>query len=348
MKNRSITKTIKLFFSAVAVASALVACKKDSDGSPDVKAGTPAFSAITPVESAGGTVVTLTGSGLGRMRSIVFDKNDVPATFQPNLNTESSLVFRVPDTAFGGSQNIVFTNVDGKELKVPFKVIALPTVTAASTTDFDQGINITLTGNNLDDVSNVVIEGTTEQATIVSQARKEMTITMPASAVNRGKLRLTNSSGERVTDLEFTNMAKAFKVFTEGWDNGMQDWSWASEHAASSNFPFMGTKSLRVLYGNGAWGAVSIHKDDPKLNVSDYTYLTFWAKGGTADVNVDVYSENGGSKKTINVPANVWTYFKMPIQGHMNGVMLERLDFQARGPNGGDQVIYFDNIMFVK
>lgn len=347
MKNRLKAISIKSFLWAGVCALALTACEKDSDGSPSYKAGTPA-GIIAPGESAGGTVVTLTGSGLGQMRTIVFDKNNVPATFQPNLNTESSIVFRVPDTAFGGPQNIVFTNSEGKSLTVPFKVIALPTVTAASSVDFEQGTTITLTGNNLDDVSKVLIDGTTDEATVVSKSRKQMVITMPASNVNRGKLKITNSSGDRVTDIEFTNMAKAFKIFTEGWDNGMQDWSWAAEHGASSNAAFLGTKSLRVLYSSGAWGAVSIHKDDPKLNVSDYTYLTFYAKGGTADMQADVYSENGGSHKTITIPANVWTYFKLPIQGHMNGVQLERLDFQARGPNGGDQVIYFDNIMFVK
>src|SRR5215204_6212365 len=89
---------------ACVVALTVTACKKDSDGSPKSKAGTPVMAAITPAEAAGNTVVTSTGSGLGQMRTIVFDKNNVPAFFQPNLNTETSLVFRVPDTAFGGQQ----------------------------------------------------------------------------------------------------------------------------------------------------------------------------------------------------------------------------------------------------
>ena len=119
-------------------------------------------------------------------------------------------------------------------------------------------------------------------------------------------------------------------------------------HDISNATAYHGTNSFRVIYSAGAWQGASIHRDDPRINMNDYTYLTFWAKGGTADMNLQVWSENGGSQKTVTLPANVWTYFKMPIQGHMNGVMLERLNFQAVGPNGSNQTIYFDNILLVK
>ncbi len=326
----------------------VVSCKKDSDGSPENKAGNPASAGIFPDSASGGSVVTLKGSGLGDMRTIVFDKNNVPASFQPNLSTENSLVFRVPDTAFGGPQNIVFTNSQGKTLSVPFKVIALPGVTSASTTDFEQGTQITLIGNNLDDVSSVVIEGTTDAASIISKTRKQMVIQMPATNVDRAKLRITNSSGFRVTDLEFTYIPRAFAFFTETFGTDIQDWSWASTHQASTEQAFMGTKSLKAIYSSGGWQAISLHRNDPKIPASDYQFLTFWVKGGTADQQFEVFSENGGSHKTITVPANVWTYYKLKISEFMAGVMVERLDFQIHGPNGGDQVIYFDNILFVK
>src|SRR5258706_14925447 len=114
---------------AIAVIAIFSSCKKDSDGSPDYKAGTPATSiGIKPDSGSGGAVLTLTGTGLGQMRSIVFDNKNVPAPFQSTLNTEENIIFRVPDTAYGGPQNIIFTNVDGKVLKVPFRVLAYPVV----------------------------------------------------------------------------------------------------------------------------------------------------------------------------------------------------------------------------
>jgi hypothetical protein len=347
MKNifsfKGITALAILAFAIFAVAS----CDKDTDGSPDSSPGNPTMTGVTPTEAAGGTVVTVTGSGLGGMRTIVFDKNNVPATFQPNLNSNSSILFRVPDTAFGGQQNIILTNADGKTLSVPFKVIALPTVAEIYPLEFEAGTQVTITGNNLSDVTSVVIDGTTDQATIVSKDRKTLVITMPATTVNRAKLKITNSSGERVIDKEMFYIPNAVVIFTEGWGPGMHDWSWAGTHDIATGTAYHGTKSFRVIYSANGWQGASIHRDDPRINMSNYTYLTFWAKGGTADINMQVWSEQGGSKVTITIPANVWTYFKMPIQGHMDGLMLERLNFQAVGP-AANQTIHFDNILLVK
>jgi len=326
----------------------ILSCKKDSDGSPESNPGNLQFQTIDPGEAAGGTVLTLKGSGLGAIRTIVFDKNNVPASFTTTLNTDNAILFRVPDTAFGGQQNIVLTNSAGQTLKVPFKVIALPTVSAISPVDFEQGTSVIVTGNNLDDVSKVVIDGTTDQATIVSKSRKQLVITMPSTTVNRAKLKITNSSGDRVSDIEMTYMPNAFKVFTEGFVDGMQDWSWAQTHDISNSVAYMGTQSLRGIFSSGSWGALSLHKNDPKLVINDYTYLTFWVKGGAADEQFEVFSENGGSHKTITVPAGVWTYFKLKLQDFMAGVQLERLDFQIHGPSGSAETIYFDNILFVK
>lgn len=345
MKNIFGFKTF-LAIAALAV-MAVSSCKKDTDGSADSSAGNPTMTGITPAEAAGGTVVTITGSGLGAMRTIVFDKNNVPATFQPNLNTDNSILFRVPDTAFGGPQNILLTNVNGQTLSVPFKVIALPTVSEIYPIDFQAGTQVTLTGNNLGDVTNVVIDGTADAATIVSKDRKKLVITMPSTTVNRAKLKLTNASGDRVLAQEMTYIPNAFAIFVEGWGPGMHDWSWAGTHDVSGTEAYHGTKSFRVIYSANGWQGASIHRDDPRIRTSDYTFLTFWVKGGTADINMQVYSEQGGSKVTITVPANVWTYFKMPIQGHMDGLMLERLNFQAVGP-AANQTIYFDNILLVK
>ena len=62
----------------LSVVIAFSACKKDSDGSPDYKAGTPATAVgIKPDSGSGGAVLTLTGTGLGQMRSIVFDNKNV-------------------------------------------------------------------------------------------------------------------------------------------------------------------------------------------------------------------------------------------------------------------------------
>ena len=322
-----------------------VACKKDSDGSPDVDPGSMASGTIAPNQAAGGELITLTGTGIGDIRSIVFDKNDVPAPFLSTLNTETDLIFRVPDTAFGGQQNIIFTNSEGRTLTVPFNVIALPSVTTAFPTDFDAGTIVTLTGNNLDDVSKVVLEGTTDEATIVSQTRKQLVISMPASNVDRAKLRLTNNSGDRVTDMDFVNVAKALKVFSDQLDNGFENWGWGGTFNPSTEDKISGTSSLKAAFDpSGTWGGLQLGNGG-SIDISGYKYFSFWTKGADVDKNFQFYL-NWGNQKVITVPANKWTYWRYELSTAYPGVTsVNNVTFQIFDDG---KTVYFDNIMFSK
>lgn len=343
MKN--VFKNVSLYglFILLAVAALTPSCKKNNDNNP-VSAG------LSPDSAAGGNLLTLTGSGLSDMRSIVFDNHNVPASFNPNFNTGSALIFRVPDTAYGGKQNIIFTNSAGKTLTVPFNVIALATISSASLYEFTTGTQLTLTGNNLDNVSKVVLSGTTAAATIVSKSRKTLVITMPAvpsATLYRTKLDVTNTSGTITTAQEFVSVDNAMQFYTDAFGAGISDWSWAAS-SQSTDFALMGTKSLKEGFSSGAWAALSFHADNAPIPASNYTFLTFWVKGGTASVQINIASENGGSTTTITVPPTVWTYFRLPVAGWINGVNVVRLNFQMQGPNGDSQTLYFDNVLFVK
>lgn len=323
----------------------LTGCEKDKDGSPDVKAGAMSSGTINPGSAAGGQVVTLTGSGIGQIRSIVFDKNNVPAPFMSTLNTETDLIFRVPDTAFGGPQNIIFTNADGKTLSVPFGVIALPSVTSAFPTDFQADTEITLKGNNLDDVTAVVFDGTTVSCAIVSQSRKEMVIKMPSTTVERGKLKITNASGERVTDMEFVNVDRAITVFSEALNNGFENWGWGGDYAASSDDKITGSKSLKAAFDPaGSWGGMQLGNGG-SIDISGYKYFSFWVKGADEDKNVQFWL-NWGNQKVITVPANKWTYFRYELLTNYPGVnSVNNVTFQIFDAG---KTLYFDNIMFFK
>ncbi|HEY0678192.1 MAG TPA: IPT/TIG domain-containing protein [Chitinophagaceae bacterium] len=346
-----------LIFSLAAI---VVSCKKDTDGSPDYSAGTPTFSAITPGEGAGGTVVTITGSGLGRMSTIVFDNANVPATFQPNLNTESSIVFRVPDTAYGGQQNIVLTNVDGKMLTVPFKVIALPKVTDVSNYNFNTGSQITLIGNNLGDVSSVVLTGTTTAATIISKSRKEMVIEMPATTLSKTTLDLTNTSGKVTTSQEFISLANNFIIYSDGYgpgayNSGVQSWSWATTVSEVNDIVKTGTKALKADYQNGGLSLfLGSNWATPALNFTDFhnpkpSALAFYARNpGTTPITIVIQPDGGAGsftatgQATVSVPANnQWTYFRIPyfLTGNFSRLNL-RVQTTA--------TIYFDDILWIK
>src|ERR1700733_13024902 len=79
----------------IAMTTIAVSCKKDKDGSNHAKASSsPQAARLAPDSAAGNNVLTLTGSGLGDMRSIVFDSHNVPATFNPDFNTDGAVIFR--------------------------------------------------------------------------------------------------------------------------------------------------------------------------------------------------------------------------------------------------------------
>lgn len=328
------------------IAFTIASCHKE-DKLPEATTN-PTFSSVSPAEGAGGTLITVNGSGLGQISSIVFDNNNVPATFNPVLNTESNILFRVPDTAYGGDQKIILTNTKGYQVEVPFKVIATASVSSASAYEFEAGSSLTLTGNNLESVTNVVIEGTSDAATIVSASRNTLVLTMPSSNVERGKLSITNASGTVSTTQEFANLGKVFVYFKDGFGPGVEDWSWSSVHAPSSAEALMGTSSLEVKYGSGGWQGLSF-RTGTLVVASNYSYLSFWIKGGTQDNAMKIYSDQGGTGiESIPVPKEVWTYYKIPIQGFLNGVSIERLNFQMRGPENSDQTVYLDNVIMVK
>ncbi|MFD1816509.1 IPT/TIG domain-containing protein [Pseudarcicella hirudinis] len=333
----------------------LTAC---SDGDT-IKPGTPKADRIAPDSAAGGSVLTLTGSGLGQMRSIVFENGNVPTGLNPSFNTENAIVFRVPDTANGGLQKITFTNVDGKSVSIPFKVIALPSVSSVTSNDFTGGDEITLTGNNLADVSSVRLSGTTTAATVLSKSKKQLVIKMPVTSDGRTSLDIVNSSGLLKTTQEFVNVDKAFQIFTDGYGDGFADGSWGDAGVISSTIYKYGKKSIGKTYASGNWHVFGFANWNTGVTYSaDYKFLTFWVKGASADYSLYISSDQGidgfgsfNESNKINVPANVWTYYKIPVSTlklWANGNKFNQLGFRIKGPDTQNETFYIDNLLLVK
>ncbi|MBN8857761.1 MAG: IPT/TIG domain-containing protein [Sphingobacteriales bacterium] len=337
------------------------ACSKEDfkDGSPHVEPGDPVFASISTDSASGGSVVTLKGTGLGDMRTIMFDKGDVPASFYSTLNTETALIFSVPDTALGGQQNIVFTNSIGKTLTVPFRVLAYPSVASVSNYDFTEGSQITLTGNNLEDVSKVTFTGSTDEITIISQTKKELVIELTATEVGRASLNITNATGTITTSQELVNIDKAYQIFTDSYGDGWGDGSWGDPGFISTTEHKTGSKSVGKTYAKGNWHLIGFANWWPGL-ASDpsYKYLTVWIKGGSADMTLYLTGDkrNGGfgnndQSMPLNIPAKTWTYFKLSLADiglWAKGSPSNQIGFWIKGPDNQDETFYFDDLLLVK
>ena len=353
-----------MFGLAILTGSGISSCTKDTDGSPQIKPGNPVVNKIMPDSAAGGALVTLTGTGLGEIRSITFEKGNVPAGFQTTLNTEGALIFRVPTDVLGGRQNIVFTNSAGNTLMVPFKALAYPTVTTASTYDFTKGTVITLTGNNFDDVTAVAIadsvKGVSDAATVVSKSKTQLVVQMPTTTLNRGTLSITNGTGRMRTNQEFVNVDKAYQIFTDAYGTGFQDASWGDAAAVSTKEFASGTASIGKNFQKGNWHLIDFANWSASAipYSAEYTYVTGWIKGGSADYSLYLTTDAGKAafgdfvdKNKIDVKAGVWTYFKLKLSDidfWTAGKTLKQVGFRIQGPNNQDETFYFDNILLVK
>ncbi len=332
------------------------ACRKEN--SPITKSSSnPKAEAISPALGAANTVLTLRGSGPGDIHSVVFEKDSVSAEFNPIFNTEGALIFRVPTDAVPGQQDIIFHNGAGIEFRVPFNVLGLPTITDVSNYNFTTGTELTLTGKNLDDVSKVILSGSTDEATIVSKTATSLVIAMPATSLYRATLDITNLAGTTATTQEFVSLDNNFKFFTDGYDNGEQDASWGDAGFVSTTEKKTGTASFGKNFQKGNWHQMGFGWNG--IANDNYKYLTFWMKGGSVPINFWIFTQQttGGSDpynnaaNKITVPANVWTYFKLPIaplELWKNGSTFNQIGWRLQGPDAQDEKIYLDDVMLVK
>jgi len=337
---------------------AFVACKKDGDGSATVKPGNMVANAVTPNTAAGGELITLSGSGLSDIRTIVFEKDNVPATFNPTLNTGEHLVFRVPDTATGGPQNIILTNSKGRTATIEFNVNALPIVNSVSNYNFTEGTEITITGFHLAEVTSVKLKTSNQEVTIVSKSKKELVVRMPAATANTSPLDITNPSGTKTTTEEFVYLDNAYQIFTEGFRNGFENASWGPAEV-TTEVAKSGTTAFKATWVKGNWWANGFASWSTGVPFStDYKYLSFWVKGGSTELVFYLTTDQkgsgyGNSDRTtpLTIPAEVWTYFKLPlttVKLWENGTPFKQLGLWIPGPDDQDETLYFDDVLLIK
>lgn len=344
---------------AISVTMLIASCEKEAKPLSTASSN-PAANKIDPGQGAANALLTVTGSGLGAITGIWFEIDSVEVTVNPNLNTDNAILFRIPADAVPGQQNILFKNSAGVEFKVPFVVLGLPAITTVSNYNFTAGADITLTGKNLDDVTKVVINGSATELTVVSKTATSLVVKMPASTtLSLFKLDITNAAGTITTTQEFVSIDNAYAVFLEGYGAGWDNGSWGPAEI-SSTFAKSGTRSFKATYGKGSWSADGFANWSPGMdNSAGYRYFSFWVKGADRDLTYYLTADKkaggdyGNSDKStpIAVPANVWTYYKLKIEDiglWSTGSPMQRLGWMIQGPNDGDAVLYFDDVIFIK
>jgi hypothetical protein len=318
----------------------------------------PVIGEISPAQAASNTLLTLTGSDLRNIASIVFATGNIKAEFNPNFNTNQAILFRVPGEAIPGAQDIILTNKNGTKSKVPFNVLGFVNITTVSNYNFRADTEITLSGKNLADVTTVVFTNGATPVQIVSKTATTLTLKFPTTDLFETTLDITNAAGMSRTTQSFVAIDNAFQLFTDNYSPGYQDASWGSGGTISTSEFKSGTASVYKDYAAGNWHQLGFGwTQTPNDN---YEYLSFWIKGGTEVLDLYISSSASPSGfasfdafSRITVPADVWTYFKIPVAtlklwGNNNTTAWNQLGWRIQGPNGADQRFYLDDVIFIK
>jgi len=298
------------------------------------------------------------GTNLGTATTVSF--NGVSAYFNRAYGTDNSIIVSIPlatpTTGTSATNKIVVVTPHGTASFSFTTLTPPPTVTTVSTNDFYQGSEITVSGVGFATVTSVGISGTTSSATIVSQTDAQIVLQFPSVTVNTASLIFSyNSAGKTVmvtTTQVFNNLDNAYVIFTEGYENGWFSNSWGTG-APSTAQAKTGTTSWAATYPKGNYWADGFGNNAP-LQTAGYTYLAFWLKGGLENYTLYLTADTrpggfGNSDQTypITVPANVWTYFKLPLSAlSLQGT--EHFGFWIPGPTDQDETFYFDDVVLLK
>lgn len=338
---------------------------------------------LTPFDSATkagnlGNYYIIYGSNLGSATKVTF--NGYNAYFNRALMTDNSIVVQIPSkTPYLpplANDSLVVTTLYGKA-SYKFSILPPPpTVTTYSNYNFYAGSQITLTGVGFASVTGVTVAGVgggTGTTSIVSQNDSVLVLKFNSTSITRGTLVFTYSAAGNTKTAndtqELVDLDNAYQIFTDGYAPYWGSWSWGSA-GPSTNQVKTGTKSFGAQYGANSWWIDGFRAGgggatDGLAYSPAYTYLSFWAYGGTKDENIYIEFGNqgfaNGGANMINkytVPAGKWTYFKIPISSLKwntgpgnwaanSSAYLNTVAFFMYENNSAEQ-LYFDDVILVK
>ncbi|PYF74776.1 DUF1735 domain-containing protein [Pedobacter nutrimenti] len=236
------------------------------------------------------------------------------------------------------------------------KLIGYPVINGASEYNFSGGERVTIYGANLQKVSRISFKGSSAPLPIrfISADSIGITLPTPDAGFIRSALDIINPTAPVSTSFEFVNLNNTVPIFTEGYAPGYEA-AWWAPITPSTDVSKRGQTSLKISYNDFAVGGIANYGPGFVFN-ADYKYLTFWVKGDGNDHTIYLsgsgrITDYGNTDRStpILVPKNVWTYVKLPL--NTLNLWSKGNSFQLLGwivPENGAQLLYFDDVLFVK
>ncbi len=178
----------------------------------------PAFGTITPNPVKAGTQLTISGTDLDLVETIVLGGNKVITTFDSQSATE--IVLMVPEDTKDGT----VTMIPASEVEIESSedlVMVVPTVSVTPTT-LKNGDDITVTGTDLDLVDKVIFGGGYEGTIAGGGTETEITVTSPDEALT-GVVSFITKADKQVDGSSLTFVDPVFTSFNPTSAKANQD-----------------------------------------------------------------------------------------------------------------------------
>jgi len=333
-----------------------------------------------------GTMYMIKGTNLGSATKLTI--NGVQVYYNRSWGNDNSIIFTLPTSipyVQPQPNAIVVTTLHGS---VTYKFTTLPPPpTIIQVTDYDFWANsqITLSGKGFASVSDIKLQATGDEVSILSKNDSTLVLQMPAtSTVTESPLLFTYTSGantgaQTASTAIFNDLDNAYTIyFKNSFQNSWGDNSWSGPSGSQPGNPheYQGTNSAEASYPAGAWQIEGWANYYPSIAYDPaYKYLSFWVKGGKAthtlvlvgDKMVGGYGQvqnaNAYAAQLVVVPAGVWTFVKIPLTAPStaysqlstqlnywaNGSPATQLGFFLQGMSGDvNETMYFDEVAFLK
>jgi len=151
------------------------------------------INSITP-EAKPGTTITITGEKVNWIEEITFASDQVVKKEDFVSRTLTEVVVTVPMAAQTGYLIFNTGGTDPLSFGSPDQlIVTLPTVTAIAPTSLKHTENLTITGTDLDLITEVVFKGNKTVSDFVSQTEDELVVTVPSGAT-KGTITLKQAS----------------------------------------------------------------------------------------------------------------------------------------------------------